>query len=112
MAAFFFKFVAFLLDPLFHSVGSAVLEIQGLQGLYTSLYNMPIVPFTRFNNSLVMGSGVVAIALSPFMFLAAKFLVEKYREKVVEKLKDTKFWKAIKATSLYKWYFKYEQLKN
>ena len=31
ITAFFFKFVAFLLDPVFHSVGSKVLEIESLQ---------------------------------------------------------------------------------
>src|SRR5690606_22747222 len=48
---FFFKFVAFLLDPLFDVVGRNVLEMESLQGIFTTLYNMPIIPYTRFNNS-------------------------------------------------------------
>jgi len=73
---------------------------------------MPIVPFTRFNNSVVMGSGIVAIVLSPVVFFASKFLVQKYREKVVARFKDTKILKVIKATSLYKWYYKYQQMSS
>src|SRR5690606_22274471 len=67
VTAFFFKFVAFLLDPAFHAVGSQVLEIESLRSFFTTLYNMPLIPFTRFNNSIVMGSAVITFALSPFV---------------------------------------------
>ena len=110
ITAFFFKFVAFALDPIFHSTGLAVLHLDSMQNLYTTLYNMPIVPMTRFNNSIVMGSGVISIALFPIVFLSSKIMIQKYRKTVVEQFKQTKFWKAVKATSLYKWYFKYDEL--
>lgn len=110
ITAFFFKFIAYLLDPVFHSVGVAVLSIESLQPLYTTLFNMPIVPFTRFYNSIVMGSGVVSFLMAPIVFYASKILVYKYRQSVVEKFKKTKFWKGVQATSLYKWYYKYEDI--
>ena len=110
ITAFFFKFAAFLLDPLFDQVGAAVLSMEGLKALFTTLYNMPIIPFTRFNNTIVMGSGVVSIALAPVVFILAKILVKKYREKVVAKFQESKLWKAVKATSFYKWYYKYDEL--
>ena len=112
LAAFFFAFMAYLLDPVFVAVGEMVLEMKSLEGLFVTLYNLPIVPLTRFNNSLVMGSGIVAFLLSPFVFIVAKILIQKYREKVVARLAETKIWKAIKATSLYKWYYKYDNLYN
>lgn len=108
--AFFFSFVAFLLDPVFNNVGFAVLHMEGLQSFFTTLYNLPIIPYTRFNNSIVMGSGVVAFSLSPFVFIGSKVLIQNYRKTVVERLKRTKFWKAIQATSLYKWYYTYDNL--
>ncbi len=109
IAAFFFKFVAFLLDPVFHSVGSTVLEMNSLQGLFTTLYNMPIIPFTRFNNSIVMGSAVVTFILSPFVFILSQYFIKKYREIFVARFKETKIWKAIEATKFYQWYYKYDQ---
>jgi uncharacterized protein (TIGR03546 family) len=109
LACFFFKFVAWVFDPVFHSVGSAVLEAPALFGLWTRLYNMPIVPLTRFNNSVVMGSGIVAIILCPFVFLLGKKLVVKYRDTVVARFKETKVWKMMKATSLYNWYCTYDK---
>lgn len=109
VAAFFFKFIAFLLDPAFDFVGQKVLEMESLQGIFTTLYNMPIVPFTRFNNSIVMGSAVVTFALSPFVFILSQYFIIKYREVVVARFKGTKFWKAMQATKFYQWYYKYEQ---
>lgn len=111
ISAFFFKFTAFLLDPLFDKIGQKVLELPALQGLFTDMYNMPIVPFTRFNNSIVMGSGVVTFALSPVVFFLSIYLVKKYREIFVARFKDTKLWKAIEATKFYQWYYKYDQYK-
>lgn len=111
ITAFFFKFVAFLLDPAFHAVGSKVLEIESLEAIYTTLYNLPIIPFTRFNNSIVMGSAVITIALSPLVFLISQFLIVKYRVTVLARFKQTKFWKAIEATKFYQWYYKYDQYK-
>lgn len=108
-AAFFFKFVAFLLDPVFHFVGSKVLEMESLHGFFTTLYNMPIIPYTRFNNSIVMGSAVVTFALSPFVFILSQYFIVKYREIVVARFKTTKVWKAVEATKFYQWYYKYDQ---
>lgn len=110
LGAFFFAFPAYLMDPMFSKVGEILLETKGLSGLWTSLYNMPIIPYTRFYNSLVMGSGIVAFALSPLIFILSKKMIQKYRVVVVEKFKETKFWKAVKATALFKWYAKYDSL--
>lgn len=110
LAAFFFAFIAFLLDPVFHEVGRLILTSKSLEPLFTQLYNMPIIPLTRFNNTIVMGSGVVSILLTPFVFLAARSLVKKYRATVVARIKETKIWKALQATTLYRWYYSYDQL--
>lgn len=108
IAAFFFKFIAYLLDPIFNSIGSAVLSVGSLQETFTTLYNMPIIPFTRFNNTIVMGSAVVSILLAPVVYILANILIAKYRVFIVDRFKDTKFFKAWKKTALYQWYYKYD----
>ena len=110
LTAFFFAFIAWLLDPVFHYVGTQILEMESLQGLFTSLYNHPLLPMTRFYNTIVMGSGVVSFLLAPFVYLLSLQLVIKYRKTVVERFKGTKFWKAIKLSAVYRWYTKYESL--
>ena len=109
LAAFFFKFIAFALDPAFHSIGSMVLELPSLQSTYIELYNMPVVPWTRFYNSIVMGSGIMSILLTPAIFVASLYAIKKYRKNVYDRFKETRFFKAVKATAFYKWYVKYEE---
>lgn len=110
LAAFFFAFIEWCLDPLFDSIGKGILENDGLHGIFTKLYNMPLVPLTRFNNSIVMGAGVVTLLMSPLVFFISRALVLKYRLTVVARFKQTKLWKAVKATSLYNWYYTYDKL--
>lgn len=110
LSAFFFKFVAYILDPIANILGRSVLESESLRPLFVTLYNMPIVPMTRFNNSIIMGSLIISlIAVIPAFFIF-KILILKYREKVVEKFKQTKIWKAFAATKFYNWYASYEKL--
>ncbi len=110
LAAFFFAFAGWLLDPIFHAIGTTVRSLESLQGIFTSMYNMPLLPLTRFNNTIVMGSGVVTLALSPIVFLLSRTLILKYRVTVVARIKETKMWKGIQATSFYKWYYTYDNL--
>lgn len=108
ISAFFFSFVAYLLDPLSHLLGAYILHQQWLVPLWTKLYNMPIVPFTRFNNTVVMGSGVLGfILIIPSFFFFLK-MVEKYRDTVYAKWKNSKLFKVLKSTALYQWYYKYQ----
>lgn len=109
VAMFFFKFAAYLFDPVFDSIGYFVLSMPSLQSFFTSLYNMPILPYTRFNNTIVMGSFIVTVLLSPIVFFLSLKLVAQYRVQVVARIQGTKAWKLLKATSLYQWYYKYDQ---
>jgi uncharacterized protein (TIGR03546 family) len=111
-AAFFFKLLAFPLDPAFDAVGARVLEAPALQGLFTTLYNLPLIPLTRFNNSIVMGSGVVALLLAVPVFFGSRILIAAYRHQVVQRFQATPAWKAFTATTLYQWYTKYEALRG
>jgi uncharacterized protein (TIGR03546 family) len=110
LSAFFFKFIAFILDPACAALGAWVLEMPSLRGLFTTLFNMPLIPLTRFNNSIVMGSGILAILCMPGVFIGSRIMIQKYREKVVERFSKSKFWLGVKATGFYKWYAKYEEM--
>lgn len=106
-ALFLFSFVAFLFDPLFHDLGYAVLvNVESLQGLWTTLYNWPIVPFSRFNNTVVMGSALTALVLAlPVYYLANKGIIA-YRRTWGEKIEKSKLVKAVKGTTVFQWYAK------
>jgi len=112
LSAFFFKFIAFLFDPATDFLGRKILESAALKPLFTEMYNMPIVPFTRFNNSIVMGSLVFSIIMTPFLFFIFKRLVIQYRQSILERFKQSRLWKSLTATKLYLWYQKYDDLYN
>jgi hypothetical protein len=59
-----------------------------------------------------MGSGVAAFALAIPMFFLVRWLVAQYRDKIMARFENTKFWKAMKATGFYKWYVKYEEFRG
>ena len=112
-AAFFaygvLKVVSFALDPFFDKLGTALLSHSGLGVLWTALFNAPIIPFTRFNNSIVMGSVAVSVLLCIPLYFFMKWAVRRYRAVVVQSIQGTWIWKAFKATKLYQLYEQYER---
>jgi uncharacterized protein (TIGR03546 family) len=88
-----------LLGPLtalpLDALGWAVLHIGALQPLFTALYNMPLVPFTRFYNTLVAGGLAGGLALWLPAFLLMLGLVPLYRNTLAPKIRNLKAVKAI-----------------
>jgi uncharacterized protein (TIGR03546 family) len=110
LSGFFFSFLAASMDPWADSLGRWILEKPEWRGVFVQLYNMPLVPLTRFNNSIVMGSGALGFLASVPAFFVFTFLIKKYRKEVLMRFQESRFWKFVKATSFYKWYAKYEEL--
>lgn len=109
VSAFFFAFIAWLFDPVSNMLGSAILEVEALRPLFTTMYNMPLVPLTRFYNSITMGAGVLSLVLAPLVFFGGRMLILSYRAKVVARFRESRWWKLWAGTALFKWYAKYEK---
>ena len=106
-----FSGIAYLVDPLFHSFGFYILvDIQGLNGFWTWLYNVPVLALSKFNNTVVMGSLVSSLILMLPVYFLIKIGVVNYREKIDVKVKNWKFIKYIKATKIYSIYEKIRDL--
>lgn len=89
------KLLAVLIDPFLDSAGFYILNIKALGGIFTWLYNLPIVPYTAFNNSVVMGGFVVSIILAVPLFILFKKVIVLYREKVRDRIKNSRFGKYV-----------------
>jgi uncharacterized protein (TIGR03546 family) len=87
-------------DPLLDVLGWEILHIEALQPLFTSLYNMPFVPLTRFNNTLVAGGLAGGLALWLPVFFLVFALVPVYRNKAAPKIRNSKVMKAVKKLPL------------
>ena len=96
--------IGFLLDPLFDWIGHQLLLAESLRGLWTSLYNTPIVPLTNFNNTIVLGSLVFALVLLVPLFFATRWAVARYRATIGERVRQSKFYKAVMASKIYNVY--------
>lgn len=110
VSAFFFKFIAFLLDPAADPIGRMLLENPSFRPLWITMYNVPLLPMTRFNNSIVLGSFAISLILCPVLYFVFKSLVIKYQTTMVRRFESSKAWKLWKATKVFDWYTKYRNL--
>ncbi len=102
-----FSLIAYIFDPLFHTFGYFLLvEVDALRPFWTWLYNAPLAPLTRFNNTVVMGSLVCGLFfLIPIYFGMKKFVLV-YRATLGEKIAQWKVYQIVKSSTLYKWYIR------
>ncbi|MGA9120293.1 MAG: TIGR03546 family protein [Bacteroidota bacterium] len=99
------KLIAYLIDPIFHSLGFAVLvKAEFLQGLWTWLYNAPIAPLTRFNNTVVMGSFLFAIICFVPVYIGMKRTVVAYRTHIHSRFEQWKVYKMLDKSKLVNYY--------
>jgi uncharacterized protein (TIGR03546 family) len=99
-----FVAIGFLLDPLFDWIGHTFLFTPSLTPLFTSLYNMPVVPLTNFNNTVTLGSQVFSVLFFLPLFLATRWAVTRYRATIGERVRQSKWYRAVTASKLYNMY--------
>lgn len=103
-----YKFLAFAIDPVANQVGYHFLtKVPSLGSFWTTLYNLPIVPYTRFNNTIVLGSFVIGFLLLVPNYFLGKWFVGYYRTNFRDKVQQFKIVKFFKASSFYKYYESY-----
>lgn len=95
-----FSQLAWLLDPMFSDVGYKVLTLEQLSGFFGWLLDVPFVGFTKFNNSIVMGSLVISLVLYIPLFILIRLLILLWRKKISPKLGDSALMKAFSKVPL------------
>lgn len=65
-----------VLEPVFHRIGLKILTgFPEFYSLWGWMHHMPIVPFTGFNNTVVLGASLTAYLLTiPFFFICLRSL--------------------------------------
>jgi uncharacterized protein (TIGR03546 family) len=106
-----FSLFAFIFDPLFHSFGYFLLvDVNALNGLWTTLFNAPIAPLSRFNNTVVMGSFVSAIVLALPVYIGFKKFVVAYRSHIGARIEKWKIYQILSRNTLVVWYQRISKL--
>ena len=85
-----------------HALGEWILYIEALKPFFTSMYNMPFVPFTKFNNTVVMGGLASGVILWLPIFALFMFLIPLYRNHLAPKIRESKLIKTIVKFPLFK----------
>ena len=97
--------IGFLLDPLFDTVGrSLLLDVAALRPLWTALSNVPVLPLTNFNNTVVLGSAVTTLVLLVPLYFFFRWAVARYRATVGARIRQSRIYRAITASKLYNLY--------
>ncbi len=85
-----------LLDPTFDSVGTAILTNEALIPYFVKLLNIPFVAFTKFNNTIVMGSLFCGIIMYIPCYVFARIFTLLWRKYMATYVRKIKFLTAIK----------------
>lgn len=100
--------VGFALDPVFDRLGRLLLmETPSLRPLWTTLDNMPLLPYTNFGNTVVLGSVVGWLLLFGPIWILSRQLVLTYRARYADRVRATRFYQAVtasKAYNVYAWF--------
>lgn len=92
LTAFAVSLFAGLLDGLTDQIGRSLLLHEPLRPLWTDLHNLPLGAWTSFNNTVVLGSFTLGVALFLPVFFASKPVFAKYTPDLSEKLQKTKLY--------------------
>jgi uncharacterized protein (TIGR03546 family) len=94
------KVLFFVIYPLTDLLGWEILHREEFQGLFITLYNMPFVPFTKFNNTLVAGGIAAGLVLWIPAYFLVRALIPAYRQKVAPRIRNSKIVRHITAAPL------------
>lgn len=84
------KLIVPLADPFIEALGLAILNYDALFPVFTAMTNMPLVPYTNFNHSLVAGGLAAGIIVWVPLFFLFILLVRLYRTRLLPGLAENK----------------------
>lgn len=104
LSAFVVSWAAVIIDPLTHRIGLALLTLEPLTPIWTHLYDLPLLPWTGFNNTVVLGSLVLGVLLFWPSYLLSKPLIDRHGPAIANRLRKYRavqlLWGADLADSL------------
>ena len=83
------------LDGLFDTVGYAFLTVPSLSDFFGQLFEIPFVAFTKFNNSVVMGSFLCGLVFYIPAYFIGRLFVFLWRKYITAFMRRTKITKVI-----------------
>ena len=82
--------VAYLLDPVFHSLGLSLLQNEAMQATWIDMYNSTFWRVTHFNNTVLIGGLVISLIAFIPVVLIMNIFIHRYREHILVYLMKSK----------------------
>ena len=100
VAVLAFSWVGLLIDPVCGRIGWFLLSHPALQGVWTTLADLPVAPWTAFNNTVVLGSFVVGLWLLLPVYFVSKPLFARYHPRLTARLRKFKVYQVLMGTEV------------
>lgn len=100
LTAFCISWLGIWLDPLTHQLGSFLLQHHKLRPFWTEAYNLPVVPWTKFNNTVVLGSTCAGMMLLLPVYWLSTPLFAKYTPNWADRLQRYKIVQVLWGTEI------------
>lgn len=78
-------------DTFTHEIGGWILTFAPLQSTWASLYKLPIVPWTRFENTVVMGSLALGVLAALPIYFVSKTTFKAFGPRAYAIVTDNRF---------------------
>ncbi len=89
------SYFAWIFDPLFSSIGYEVLTFKPMESVFAFLVDVPFVGFTKFNNTIVMGSFLLGLVCYIPFYVLGYFFVKFWRAKIAPGFIKSPLYKAV-----------------
>ena len=100
LSAAMFSWVGTFVDPMTHRIGEALLTQPSLQPAWAYLYDLPIMPWTAFNNTVVLGSLLLGLWLFYPVYRVSEWAFERSQPWVVERLQKYRFVQLLRGAEI------------
>lgn len=90
IATMLFSILAQYLDTLFDKIGYAILTYDKFEAFFSKLLDIPFVSFTKFNNTIVMGSLAFGLLAYIPVYLIVRLFLKFWRSSFAPAIRKTK----------------------
>lgn len=85
-----FGLIAHNFDPKFHELGYYILTLPALTPTFSALLDIPFVAFTKFNNTIVMGSLAASLMCYIPLYGISRIFIKYWRAFLAPAVRKTK----------------------
>ena len=104
LAAGIFSGISYIFSFAIVSVGESLLTSEGLNGLFSSLYQLSVFQLAHWHHTYTLGAVVVSSILAIPLYFLSNFLITKYRSHMKVFIERFRIVRALKASGFYRIY--------